>query len=107
MMDIRLAPDAYMPIRAHDQDAGLDLKAPKGYIVYPNGERKIHRCSYIAAQRYRGLYKRQVKPVPKRYNHRRYNRRRLHRGDTGDALEHERQARCHKTWRQDCPAGDT
>lgn len=41
-MNVRLTDDAFMPERAHGQDAGLDLRAPKGYIVYPNGERKIN-----------------------------------------------------------------
>lgn len=35
-MKIKLDEFAFMPERAHDTDAGLDLKAPHGFTIYPH-----------------------------------------------------------------------
>lgn len=36
-LKIMLDEGAYMPERAHDTDAGLDLRTPRAFTVYPNG----------------------------------------------------------------------
>ena len=36
MMKIKLDPGAYMPKRAHEQDAGYDLRTPVRAVVHPN-----------------------------------------------------------------------
>ena len=41
-MNIKLAENAYMPERAHEQDAGLDIRTPVPFIIYPNGEKTIN-----------------------------------------------------------------
>ena len=35
-MKIKLDPGAYMPERAHEQDAGYDLRTPVRAVVHPN-----------------------------------------------------------------------
>lgn len=46
-MKVKLDPGAYMPERAHSKDAGLDLKAPKGFIVYPKKKIKINTGVHV------------------------------------------------------------
>lgn len=36
-MKIKLDPGAYMPERAHEQDAGLDLRTPVRAVIHPEG----------------------------------------------------------------------
>ena len=40
-MKVKIEKKSYMPVRAHIEDAGLDLRTPKGYILYPNSYRVI------------------------------------------------------------------
>lgn len=56
-MKTKLLPNAFEPERAHPQDAGLDLRAPAGAIVYPGKKRRIdtgvcvelppNTCAYV------------------------------------------------------------
>lgn len=41
MIKIKLDEDAYMPIRAHDIDAGLDLRSPKRQVVWSRSREVI------------------------------------------------------------------
>lgn len=46
-MNIMLDDRAFMPEKAHDLDAGYDLKAIKGYIIYPHRTRKVETGVHI------------------------------------------------------------
>ena len=36
-MKVKLDPSAYMPVRAHEQDAGYDLRTPVRAVIHPEG----------------------------------------------------------------------
>ena len=36
-MKIKLDEGAYMPVRAHETDAGLDIRTPHGFTIYAHG----------------------------------------------------------------------
>ena len=40
-MKVKLNPSAYLPERAHEQDAGLDLRSPDHYRIPPHGSAVI------------------------------------------------------------------
>ena len=46
-MKITLDEKAFMPIKAHDLDAGYDLRAAKGYIIQPGRYKKIETGVHI------------------------------------------------------------
>lgn len=46
-MKIKLDKDAFMPVRAHDTDAGADLRAPVGVVVPARGSRVIDTGVHI------------------------------------------------------------
>lgn len=41
-MEIKLDDGAYMPLRGHEADAGLDLRTPDRVVVYPNESATIN-----------------------------------------------------------------
>lgn len=41
-MRIKLSDFAYMPERAHEQDAGLDIRSPVAFTLYPGGEKIVN-----------------------------------------------------------------
>ena len=47
-MKIKLDPDAYMPERAHEADAGLDIKTPDSFSVPAGGQITIDTGIHIA-----------------------------------------------------------
>lgn len=55
-MKVKLDPGAYMPTRAHETDAGLDLYAKNNAIVWPFSRKAIETGTHIAIPRgYVGL----------------------------------------------------
>lgn len=40
-MKVKLDPGAYMPVRAHEQDAGYDLRTPVRFVIHPGGSAVI------------------------------------------------------------------
>ena len=46
-MNIMLDDRAFLPEKAHDDDAGYDLRASKGYIIYPGKKRTMETGVHI------------------------------------------------------------
>ena len=46
-LNVQLDEGAYMPVRAHDTDAGADLRTPKGFTLPPHGQMKIDTGVHI------------------------------------------------------------
>ena len=46
-MKIKLDEGAYMPVRGHEADAGLDLRTPKRVVVYPNDSVTINTGVHV------------------------------------------------------------
>ena len=46
-MKIKLDEGAYMPVRGHEADAGLDLRTPKRVVIYPNDSVTINTGVHV------------------------------------------------------------
>lgn len=46
-MKIKLDDGAYVPLRGHEEDAGLDLRTPKRIVVYPNDSVTINTGVHV------------------------------------------------------------
>ena len=47
-MKVKLDPGAYMPERAHKQDAGYDLRTPKRKVIHPGGSIVVETGVHVA-----------------------------------------------------------
>ena len=46
-MKVMLDPGAYKPVRAHETDAGMDIRAMHGAVIPPNGAAVIHTGVHV------------------------------------------------------------
>ena len=46
-MKIKLNKGAYMPVRGHEADAGLDLRTPERVVIYPNDSVTINTGVHV------------------------------------------------------------